>query len=58
MFFTNMFVQIKKMWEYITYPSKYYSKKYSKRYAKQFSKQFSIDEVGYESDSKKTPYVL
>ena len=32
MFFANIFIQIKRIWEYLVYPSKYYAKKYARRY--------------------------
>ena len=38
MFLTSLVAQIKKVWDYIVYPSKYYAKKYAKRYAKEYSK--------------------
>ena len=36
MFLTNVYFQIKKLWQLITYPSKHYSKKYAKHYAKEY----------------------
>ena len=32
MFLTSLYFQIKKMWDYVVYPSKYYSKVYAKKY--------------------------
>lgn len=46
MFLANIFFSIKKAWEFVIYPSKYYSKKYSKQYAKKYSIEpdFSISD--------------
>lgn len=37
MFFTTAYYKIKQLWDYITYPSKYYAKKYAKQYAQYYS---------------------
>ena len=36
MFFTNLYYNIKRAWEYIIYPSKYYAKYYAKKYVEEY----------------------
>lgn len=36
MFLTKIIYQIKTLWDYVIYPSKYYSKKYAKYYIEQY----------------------
>ena len=38
MFLTSIYYKMKQMWEYLTYPSKYYAKKYAKQYVEEYSK--------------------
>ena len=40
MFLTNLFFSIKKIYDWLVYPSKEYSKKYSKRYSKQYVDEY------------------
>lgn len=39
MFFTHFFYQMKTLWDYVIYPSKYYSKKYAKYYVEQYKSE-------------------
>lgn len=49
MFLTSLVAQIKKVWDYIVYPSKYYAKKYAKQYAKEYSRTIeTISDDSYD----------
>ena len=43
MFLTSLYINFKKIYEYITHSSKYYSKKYAKHYAKKYSMGLYFD---------------
>lgn len=42
MFLTNIYFKIAQLFEFITYPSKYYSKKYAKKYVNEYIKNKNI----------------
>ena len=44
MFLTNIFFSIKKIYDWLTYPSKIYAEKYSRRYSQEYSKRY-IEEI-------------
>ena len=52
MFFTQMYIKLKALWEYIVYPSKYYAEKYAKKYAKEYSQTYSV------KNNKTVEYIL
>ena len=51
MFLTSLYINIKRIYEYITQPSRYYSKKYSKHYAKKYSMGLYLNENVEHSSS-------
>lgn len=47
MFFTSLYIRLKQIFEYLTYPSKYYSKKYAKKYVQEYvdMQNISVDDI-------------
>ena len=45
MFITNIFMRIKQIYEYITFPSKQYAKKYSKQFSKKYVDEYILSQV-------------
>ena len=43
MFFLTLYNKLKRAWEYIIYPSKYYAEKYAKKYAKEYVDSYHND---------------
>lgn len=51
MFITNIFFSIKKIHDWLTYPSKMYAEKYSKKYSQEYSKKYIEEMIGKTSPS-------
>ena len=43
MFFVSLYNKLKRAWEYIVYPSKYYAEYYAKKYTKQYMDSYHSD---------------
>ena len=50
MFFTNLFLNLKRFYDYLVYPSKVYAKKYAREYSKKY-----VDEYLVEKNLKVSP---